>query len=64
MKIDKDQILDLLHGSGKHDEADRANSALPDTVDTDDPKHSDLLSKLGLDIEDIKGKLGGLGKFV
>jgi hypothetical protein len=64
MKIDKDQILDMLRGSGKHDQAEQAKSALPDTVDTDDPKHSDVLSKLGINLDDIKDKLGGLGKFL
>jgi hypothetical protein len=64
MQIDKDQILDMLRGSGKHSEAEQAKSELPDTVDTDDPKHSDLLSKFGLNLDDVKEKLGGLGKFL
>ena len=57
MEFDKSQILDLLKGMGKHDEAGRAESALPDKVDTD--KHGDLLSKFGIDPQDIIGKLGG-----
>jgi hypothetical protein len=62
MKIDKNQVLDLLHGDGKHDQAEQAQSQLPDTVDTDKPEHTDLLSKLGVNLDDLKGKLGGLGK--
>jgi hypothetical protein len=64
MQIDKDQILGLLRGDGKHDEADQAQSQLPDKVDTDKPEHSDLLSKFGLNIDDLKGKLGGLGNLL
>jgi len=57
MEIDKSQILDLLKGQGKHDEASKAESELPDKVDTD--KHGDLLSRFGIDPKDLLGKLGG-----
>ncbi len=57
MEFDKSQILDLLKGQGKHDEAGRAESELPDKEETD--KHGDLLSKFGIDPQDIIGKLGG-----
>ena len=64
MQIDKNQIVEMLHGDGKHDEADQAQSQLPDKVDTDTAEHSDLLSKFGLNVDDLKGKLGGLGKLL
>jgi hypothetical protein len=59
MEFDKSQILDLLKGMGKHDEAGKAEAELPDKVDTD--KHGDLLSKFGIDPGDIISKLGGGG---
>jgi hypothetical protein len=59
MEIDKSQILDFLKSQGKHEEASKAESELPDKVDTD--KHADLLSRFGIDPKDLLGKLGGLG---
>lgn len=64
MQIDKDQILEMLKGMGKHDEADKAKSELPDKVDTENSEHADLLSKFGVNLDDIKGKLGGLGNLL
>ena len=64
MNIDKDQILELLHSQGKHDEAAQAGNELPDQVDTADDSHKNLLSKFGVDPSDIEGKLGGLGKLL
>lgn len=64
MEIDKSQILDMLRRDNKHDKADQAKDELPDKVDTDNPDHQDLLSKFGLDINDLKGKLGGLGNLL
>ena len=57
MEIDKSQILEHLKALGKHDEAAKADSELPDKVDTD--KHGDLLGKFGIDPQDLLGKLGG-----
>ncbi len=57
MEFDKSQILDLLKGMGKHDEAGKAESELPEKVDTD--KHGDLLSRFGIEPKDLIGKLGG-----
>jgi hypothetical protein len=68
MQFDKSQIIDLLKSSGDHDKASRAESELPGTVDTD--RDSGLLSKLGLDPQDLiaklagSGELGGLGKML
>jgi len=67
MKIDKSQIIELLKSRGDHDKAAQAESELPGQVDPD--ADAGLLSKLGLDPQDLLkslggglgGKLGGLG---
>lgn len=60
MQIDKSQILEFLRSQGDHEKADRADTELPDQVDTE--QHSDLLSKLGINPADLLGRLpGGLG---
>jgi hypothetical protein len=64
MNISKDQIVQLLHGQGQHDQATQVSNAAPEQVDTDNSEHADLLSKLGVNLDDIKGKLGGLGKML
>lgn len=62
MKIDKQQILDHLKGQGDNDRADQAEQELPDQVDTD--KDQGMLSKLGINPQDLIGKLsGGFGGF-
>jgi len=64
MHIDKSQILDLLRSRGDHDQAQQADSELPDQVDTD--RDGGLLSKFGLDIGDLLKQFGGggLGKLL
>lgn len=57
MQIDKQQIIDLLKNRGDHDKAQQADTELPDQVDTD--QHSGLIDKLGLNVEDLPGGLGG-----
>jgi hypothetical protein len=57
MQLDKSQIIDQLKSLGKHDQAAKAESELPDKVDTD--KDGDLLSKFGVDPKELIGKLGG-----
>jgi len=60
MQIDKSQILEFLRSQGDHEKAGQAESELPDQVDTE--KHSDLLSRLGINPAELLGKLpGGLG---
>jgi hypothetical protein len=60
MEIPKDKILELLRDRGEDDKADQADRELPDQVDTD--KHAGLLSKFGLDEQELASKLpGGLG---
>lgn len=58
MNIDKQQIIDLLRNRGDNDQADQANQELPDQVDTD--RDSGLLSKFGINPQDLLGKLGGM----
>lgn len=59
MQIDKDMILDLLRKQGDSGKADQAQGELPDKVDTE--QHADLLSKFGLDPQDLIAKLAGGG---
>lgn len=60
MNVDKDLILDLLKKQGRNDNTAAASRELPDKVDTD--KNADLLSRFGIDANDLLDKLpGGLG---
>ncbi|WP_104168769.1 hypothetical protein [Arthrobacter sp. SX1312] len=61
MKIDKAQIIDLLKSQGKNDDAEQAQSQLPDQVDPE--QHSDLLAKFGINPKALLGKIPGLGGF-
>jgi hypothetical protein len=61
MQIPKDKIVELLRERGQDDKATQADSELPDQVDTE--QHGDLLSKFGIDPQDLAGKLpGGVGE--
>ena len=57
MQIDKQQILDLLRSRGDQQQADQAEAELPDQVDTD--QHADLLSRFGINVQDLLGSIGG-----
>ena len=57
MEIPKDKILELLRERGEQDKAAQAEQELPDQVDPD--RDSGLLSKLGIDPQDLLGGLGG-----
>ena len=60
MQIPKEKVLELLRERGQHDKADQADSELPDQVDPE--KDAGPLNKLGIDPQDLAGKLpGGLG---
>ena len=64
MQIDKSQILSMLTGNGQHDTAAQADAQLPQTVDTDQPEHQNLLSSLGINmgsLSGLAGMAGGLG---
>jgi hypothetical protein len=61
MKIDKDTIIAFLKQHGDGARASEAAKELPDRVDTDE--HRGLLSKYGIDVDDLLAKLpGGLGE--
>jgi hypothetical protein len=57
VQIPKEQILEFLRSRGDQEKAQQADGELPDQVDTD--QHADLLSKYGIDVQDLLGKLGG-----
>jgi hypothetical protein len=60
VKIDKQQIIDLLMQQGDQGTAIQAQSELPDQVDTD--KDQGLLEKFGINVGDlIRGAGGGGG---
>lgn len=59
MQIDKQQIIDLLRSQGEQGKAQEAEQKLPNQVDPQ--QHSDLLSQLGINPQELLGKLGGLG---
>lgn len=64
MQIDKQQILDLLRSKGDTQKADQAQQELPDKVDPDNSDHASLMSKIGVNLDEVKGKLGGLGNLL
>jgi hypothetical protein len=57
MQIPKEQILEFLKSRGDKDQADKAQSELPDQVDTD--KDQGLLGKFNIDPKDLLGGAGG-----
>ena len=57
MEIPKEQILSLLRDRGQQDQAEQADQQLPDQVDPE--QHADVLSRLGIDPQDLLGGLGG-----
>ena len=60
MQLDKNLILDFLRQRGQGDKAAQADQELPDQVDTE--RDQNLLSRFGIDVNDLLAKLpGGLG---
>lgn len=59
MQIDKDMILGLLKERGQPDKAAEADRQLPDKVDPQE--HSGLLERLGVNPQDLIGKVAGGG---
>ena len=57
MEIPKEKVLELLRSRGDNDKADQADQELPDKVDTE--RESGLLSKFGINPDELLGKLGG-----
>ena len=63
MQIDKQQVLEFLRSRGDQQQAQQAESELPDQVDTD--QHADLLAQHGVSVQDLMDKFGGdLGKLL
>jgi hypothetical protein len=56
MEIPKEKIVEFLRERGDHDRADKADRELPDQVDHE--QHADLLSRYGVDPQELIGKLG------
>jgi hypothetical protein len=60
MEIPKEKIIELLRERGEDQRAGQAERELPAQVDSE--QHAGLLSKFGIDVQDLAGKLpGGLG---
>lgn len=59
MKLDKQELLRMLHTQGDNETAERAERELPDEVDTD--RDGDALDALGLDRTQLMAKLAGGG---
>ena len=61
MKLDKQELLRVLHTEGDNDTADKVAAQLPDEIDTD--RDGDALDAVGLDRTQLMAKLagGGLG---
>jgi hypothetical protein len=59
MEIPKDKILEMLKDQGKGDQAGQAEQELPDQVDPQ--RDSGLLSKFGLEPQDLIKKFAGAG---
>jgi hypothetical protein len=57
MEIPKEKILDLIRERAGGEQADQAAGELPERVDPE--QHADLLSKFGIDPQELLG--GGLG---
>ena len=59
MQIDKQTIIDLLRQRGQSEQADQAESELPDQVDHE--RDASLLQRFGIDPQDLLGKITGGG---
>jgi hypothetical protein len=57
MEIPKEQVLQFLQERGDSEQAAQADQELPDQVDTE--QHADLLSKFGIDPQELISKFGG-----
>ena len=57
MKIDKQELVQVLRTEGDNDTADKAESQLPDEIDTD--ADDGQLAAIGLDRTQLLAKLAG-----
>jgi hypothetical protein len=59
VKLDKQELVRMLRTQGDNDTADKAESSLPDEIDTD--RDGDALDSIGLDRTQLMAKLAGGG---
>ena len=61
MEISRDELVRILRTEGDNDTADKAESGLPDEIDTE--RDGDALEGMGLDRTQLMAKLaaGGFG---
>jgi hypothetical protein len=59
VKLDKQELLRVLHTEGDNDTADAVAARLPDEIDTD--RDGDTLDAIGLDRTQLMAKLAGGG---
>jgi hypothetical protein len=61
VKLDKQELLRMLHTEGDNEKADQVAAQLPDEIDTD--RDGDALDAIGLDRTQLMAKLaaGGFG---
>ena len=57
MKLDKQELVRVLHTEGDNETADKVAAQLPDEIDTD--RDGDTLDRLGLDRTQLMAKLAG-----
>jgi len=57
MQIPKDKIIEMIKSRGDNDQAEQAQSELPEQVDTE--RDSGLLDRFGVDPKELAGSLGG-----
>ena len=57
MQIPKDKIIEMIKQHGNAHQSGQAERELPDQVDPE--RDSGLLSKFGIEPDDLLGKLGG-----
>jgi hypothetical protein len=59
VKIDKQELVRVLHTEGDNDTAERVAARLPDQIDTE--RDGEALAALGLDRTQLMAKLAGGG---
>jgi hypothetical protein len=57
VEIDKESVLKLIRERGDEEQANQAESELPDRIDTD--RDAGLLQRFGVDPEDLTGGILG-----
>ena len=64
MKIDKQQIINMIRSqvqSGSQDQSRQAEQELPQQLDTDNQQHHQLLQKFGINPQDLIARFTGGG---